>query len=125
MSEIKREAEAEERLDGLFDDAFRANDEPMLDYVRLKFELKALRQERDTLARRVAELEGFIAQRGYRRCDIPACNCPSFHGGHAEQRLKEIEDVCLERVDWQGTLLKTVAAAIAAPPVRDEEAERP
>jgi hypothetical protein len=36
--------------------------------------------------------EGFIADEGYRRCDIPACNCGSWHGGHAADRLREISD---------------------------------
>lgn len=32
----------------------------------------------------------FMERRGYRRCDIAACNCGSWHGGHAEDRLREI-----------------------------------
>ena len=47
-------------------------------------EIEQLRAERD-------ELTGFIERRGYRRCDIPACNCGSFHGGQAEERLTEIQ----------------------------------
>jgi len=35
-------------------------------------------------------LEDFIRREGYRRCDWPACNCDSFHGGHAHTRLREI-----------------------------------
>ena len=35
----------------------------------------------------------FIEQRGYRRCDIPACNCNSWHGGHIQDRFDEISEV--------------------------------
>ena len=38
------------------------------------------------------DLEDFLVRRGYRPCDIPACNCGSYHGGHAEERLHEIYD---------------------------------
>jgi hypothetical protein len=34
----------------------------------------------------------FISMEGYRRCDIPACNCPYWHGGNASQRLRELDD---------------------------------
>jgi len=36
--------------------------------------------------------EDFIRSRGYRRCNIAACNCGSWHGGHAENRLHDICD---------------------------------
>ena len=40
----------------------------------------------------VERLRGFIALEGYHQCDIPACNCNSFHGGYAgfRRRLSEI-----------------------------------
>jgi len=34
----------------------------------------------------------FMISRGYRFCSIPACNCNSWHGGHAEDRLTEACD---------------------------------
>ena len=37
-------------------------------------------------------LRGFVAARGYRRCDNPVCNCGSWHGGHANDRLIEISE---------------------------------
>ena len=40
----------------------------------------------------VQRLQWFIEAEGYRRCDVPACNCGSFHGGHANQRLHELFD---------------------------------
>ena len=32
----------------------------------------------------------FMVSRGFRFCSMPACNCNSWHGGHAERRLDEI-----------------------------------
>ena len=46
----------------------------------------ALEAERD------AALD-FIRREGYRRCDIAACNCGSWHGGYAGDRLHEIREV--------------------------------
>lgn len=34
----------------------------------------------------------FLRRHGYRRCDIPACNCGSWHGGHANARLNELRE---------------------------------
>lgn len=65
--------------------------------------LRAALQPFDRLAR-------FIEQRGYRRCDIPACNCDSFHHGHAETRLREISDILGERT--QGVTLCTAVANV-------------
>jgi hypothetical protein len=36
---------------------------------------------------------GWIASEGYVRCDIPACNCPWWHRGHAHERLRELGEV--------------------------------
>lgn len=55
-------------------------------------------QEREREARD-AQLEAaliFLERRGYRRCDIPACNCGSWHGGHASERLREIDEALAE-----------------------------
>lgn len=41
---------------------------------------------------RITRMEAFLEQSGYRRCDIAACNCESWHGGHANERLREISD---------------------------------
>lgn len=60
----------------------------------------------------------FIESRGYRRCDIPACNCGSWHGGHAQQRLQEINDA-LGNPNGV-TTLKAVQQLVA----RNEELER-
>lgn len=46
------------------------------------------REAREKLVR----AEGWIARQGYVRCDIPACNCPFWHGGDASNRLMEISD---------------------------------
>lgn len=44
---------------------------------------------------RLEMMERFLEQEGYRRCDIPACNCNRWHGGHSNQRLAEM----VEKVD--------------------------
>ena len=33
----------------------------------------------------------FLERRGYRRCDIAACNCESWHGGHEQQRADRLQ----------------------------------
>ena len=45
--ERKEIAKSEERLDQLFMKAFETNHPAMLDWVRIKFELKRLRNERN------------------------------------------------------------------------------
>lgn len=48
---------------------------------------------------RADKAEGFISSMGYRRCDIPACNCGQWHGSKGSggwvraERLKEIADL--------------------------------
>lgn len=49
----------------------------------------------------------FMTRRGYRFCDMPACNCNSWHGGHADRRLEEIHDLLRNYgVDTNGIVLK-------------------
>ena len=50
----------------------------------------------------------FLLRHGYRRCDIPACNCGSWHGGHANQRLSEISDYLVSCGMWKGTILDSI-----------------
>lgn len=40
--------------------------------------------------REIGDLKAFLEARGFRRCDIPACNCHSYHGGHSAARLDDI-----------------------------------
>lgn len=48
----------------------------------------------------------FIERRGYRRCDIPACNCGSWHGGNAEERLRDFhEEIVNADVETNGKTL--------------------
>ena len=72
---------------------------------------------------RQADAEDFIARRGYRRCDIPACNCDAWHEGHAEERLSEIYRALGERTNGATALaaiesmeaeLSTLRARVAA-----------
>ena len=52
-----------------------------------------LEQEIERLTERIAKLEGALYLNGFRQCDIPACNCGSWHqvGGFA-LRFREIDD---------------------------------
>jgi hypothetical protein len=65
----------------------------------------------ERLERELAEARSFIDRAGYRRCDSAACNCGSWHGGHASQRLQEIADV----LPWQNgsTVLDRVVETVA------------
>lgn len=51
---------------------------------------------------------GFMRREGYRECSIAACNCNSWHGGHASDRLMEIADI----VPHNGVILKDAIAAL-------------
>lgn len=66
-----------------------------------------------------ANAEGALLRKGYRKtCDIPACNCGDnwTHGGHAEERLREIADVV-----WENG--RTVLQSVEALKQRAEKAE--
>ena len=56
-----------------------------------------------------SELEArrnFMIRRGYRFCQIAACNCGSWHGGKAEDRLAEITDMLIDMgVEMNGIVL--------------------
>jgi hypothetical protein len=67
-----------------------------------------------------AEAVSYLQRHGYRRCDIPACNCGSWHGGHAMARLEEIRDELQEVVSLNGiTLLAGVRQLLAINTERD------
>jgi len=51
--------------------------------------------------------EEFLRLHGYRKCDIAACNCGSWHGGHANQRLAEIREA-FEQDELTDTRHKTL-----------------
>lgn len=54
----------------------------------------------------------FMVSRGYRFCSIIACNCNSWHEGHAENRLREIADLLNEYdVPSNGVVLKEAIRA--------------
>ena len=57
---------------------------------RRESEMRSLRSEVERLGRENDRLTHWIASEGYVTCDIPACNCPWFHGGHASNRLMEV-----------------------------------
>jgi hypothetical protein len=49
-----------------------------------------------------------LESRGYRRCNIAACNCNGWHGGNAERQLNEICDAL------DGCNAVTILAAVKA-----------
>ncbi len=56
----------------------------------------------DDLDAALAENEAradFMRREGYRPCDVPACNCNSWHGGHAAERLRDLRDL-LDGEGW-------------------------
>lgn len=59
-------------------------------------------------AKELRDRADFMHREGYRECDIAACNCGSWHGGHAANRLREISDI----VPHNGILLRDAIAAL-------------
>lgn len=57
------------------------------------------------------QLIDLLLREGYRPCDIPACNCGSWHGGHASQRLQELREALGDRVQGK-TILQAVKELI-------------
>lgn len=49
--------------------------------------------ERET----IEDLRDFLLREGYTRCDIPACNCGSWHGRYGlHERWREVKDLLTE-----------------------------
>lgn len=68
------------------------SDGPLLDVIASH---RALADRLAEVARERDEAERALRSKGYRKeCDIPACNCGRQwnHGGHAESRLREIDE---------------------------------
>jgi len=61
----------------------------------------------------------FLMSEGYSPCDIAACNCGSFHGGHAYARLREIHDA----LGWERIQGKTALTAVQELMARQQESE--
>lgn len=81
--------------------------------------LELAEQEKAEAVAQREDLRDVLLREGYRRCDIAACNCNGWHGGHAMARLNEIGDA-LEAagVSLNGsTILKRVQGLAAQ---RDE-----
>jgi hypothetical protein len=59
----------------------------------------AIQREREIyeISQRLEKAEWVLQHSGFRRCDIPACNCGSWHhvGGYAE-RFREIREAVEE-----------------------------
>lgn len=73
------------------------------------------RQATEIWQERAALAEDFIRRHGYRKCDIAACNCGSWHGGDAMERLLEIEGAIREAgISTNGqTILGAVKSILA------------
>ena len=71
--------------------------------------------ERDALIAEVRDREDVLERAGFRRCDISACNCGSWHQvGGFKARFDEIKEAIAEHVDLNGkTLLTAVQEALA------------
>ena len=69
----------------------------------LREQVRVLTLERDRQHAELDKRQNFMQRRGYVQCDIPACNCPYWHGGHAERRLDEIADALGSRW-WDQTV---------------------
>lgn len=63
----------------------------------------------------------FMERRGYRRCDTPACNCPFWHGGHAEARLSEIGESLRDAGVNGGTIHGGVLELIQAKELAEQQ----
>lgn len=77
------------------------------------------------LGRRLYQAEWVLQSSGFRRCDIPACNCNSWHqvGGYAE-RFREIREAVEEAgYSTNGKVLldvvKEIIAAAQSPAIRE------
>ena len=69
----------------------------------------------DALIAEVRDREDVLERAGFRRCDISACNCGSWHQvGGFKARFDEIKEAIAEHVDLNGkTLLTAVQEALA------------
>jgi len=115
LAEVERQAGEIKSLADDRDFALEAN----------KLTLKRARKaesERDNLTEEIAALKAeadrlldFMLRRGYVPCDIPACNCGMWHGGHAERRLNEVAEVVIQADLYPkgNTILGAVQSAIA------------
>lgn len=96
--------------------------------------LKIGREERAAIVAQPSEAEELrdtLHRFGFHRCDVPACNCKGWHGGHSAQRLTEIGDALTEAdIDLNGkTILGGVKeliqrAALVAQPRNPERVRR-
>lgn len=53
-----------------------------------------LRKAREIADAELHDAEAFMSREGYRRCDIAACNCGSWHGGHMRDTIAELRAEC-------------------------------
>ena len=80
----------------------------------------------DALIAEVRDREDVLERAGFRRCDISACNCGSWHQvGGFKARFDEIKEAIAEHVDLNGkTLLTAVQEVLTDERARRVKAER-
>jgi hypothetical protein len=66
------------------------------EYDCLETEKETLEDEFTDQQSELRKLRNFLSMEGYRRCDIPACNCGLYHGGNAMRRLTEVREALHE-----------------------------
>lgn len=104
-----------DRLEVVNDSACRSTVENLDHWNKLMTELRTkldgVTKERNRLAERAEAGDRalfFLERCGYRRCDNPVCNCDSWHGGHYQDRFREIEEAIEEGgTDTNGKTLLT------------------
>jgi hypothetical protein len=64
----------------------------------LEAENARLVREWDMARHKIRRFEWWLNANGYRGCDVPACNCGSWHGGHSERRVGELREALKELV---------------------------
>ena len=70
----------------------------MIDDFRIG-EDRVLKQQLCAAKEEIERRDIFLERAGHRRCDIAACNCNSWHGGHADRSLSEAKSQLTAEVD--------------------------
>ncbi len=56
-----------------------------------RFIIKECEAEKKELLQKNRDLEAVLERNGFRRCDIPACNCGSWHDERRDHEISELE----------------------------------
>lgn len=61
---------------------------------------------------RAQKADGFLEREGYRRCDIPACNCGSWHLQNGRESVRA-DDVWQSHLDQEVAVLRDIAERLS------------